>query len=257
MADTSTYPIKAPFGSRRYRLRKFFKKYFSLANIADLVSLIVTFSLGAVLAFERQPWVAGVLVLVYVIAQFTRGLIGLKRIKDQEEHRVEVIRQFFHHMNETIFGGSNQHRFTLFTVDPINKNYIIPYVRHRIGGGNDDAKNSKAYYPTGVGYTGLAWETPNTSFYKEFPEFNNRDEFEEYYRYRLQIPADIVSNISDHMLHVRHIFCWGFTDRTGRGLGVLSLDSREPWDQKPEEMSELSAKLASLKIFLEASSFNK
>ncbi|MBA3036521.1 MAG: hypothetical protein FP814_08520 [Desulfobacterium sp.] len=220
------FPFGFPFGSRRYRLLKTIHKYFRQKYFLDAIAALLTFALGAMVAFNRHPYWAGILLFGYISIQLVRGFFAIQRIQEMDAEHKALTRSFFHYMNGKLFPQTqNYHRFTLFIQDDVNKNYIIPYVRYYIGAaeGETNLDNSKVRYPKNVSYTGMAWGDPEKFLYKSFPSFADRQEFERFYIHELKIPHSIVKNISDYMVKVRHIFCFGFVDDMGNFIAVLSL----------------------------------
>jgi len=252
-------PVIHPFGSFFYRLTKWRRKYlhtksFWLEIIANSLAVIIS-----VLAYTEYPTAVLILGLAFLAAQLHPPIDTLLARKDREELRRKVIFEFFCFMNRTFFPtNENEHRFTLFTVDLVNKNFIAPYVRFYVGcPGMNEADKSKARYPwdtkgVGFGYTGMAWQRPKRFFYTTFPAFRSREDFEDYYINHLSIPKEVVKDISDYMVSVRQIFCYGFVDSKEQCLGILSLDSRIEWPQHPDAMPLLPEMLGALRTLLDS-----
>lgn len=245
--------IKCAFNSRFYKIRKWCRRNLHFTTILDLIGGATAVFIG-VLAYTPYPYLVSMLGVLYITTQAPRALLALKERRSIELSHRKAIHGFLHYMNNKLFGDQTDHRLTLFTVDPVNSDYIIPYVRFRVGGidGIKDAEDSKSHYPKGIGYTGMAWEQPRNYHSCVFPEFEDRQSFEYYYTHELNIPRDIVEEISDYMVRVRQIFCYGFVDSRDQFLGVLSLDSCIEWECKPDEMPLLGEMLGVLGTLLES-----
>ncbi len=216
-----------PFNSFRYQALKGLTTYFRLSTVLDAFANIIIVAI-AVLAYSKYPsWILG-LAATYTTTVIIRTVYILRRRREINQTQLCTIRDFFHYMNKRLFGGEPGHRFTFFRIDPIHRNYITPYARFEVGEADDSGvPRSKARYQKGMGYTGRAWENLETYTSVFFPDFPDRQAFVDYYLQELKLPEDIVRDISDHMIAVRHIFCYGLIDHQGRFLGVLSVDSRE------------------------------
>lgn len=256
MPEDPRLEVKYPFYSRKYKLCKYFHKYFKKKYIYDAISAFLALLLAIfALVNKQQPALIIGITVTYFFIQVLRAYSSLVKTGRGEQYYKEIIRQYFHYMNKRLFGETPcDHRFTLFTIDTVNANYIIPYARYCKGGGDagDDAEKSKARYPKGYGYTGIAWDKPGQCWYRKFDEFKTREQFNEFYEYELNIPAEIVKDLSPRMMETRHIFCWGIADATGKFLGVLSLDSRVDWPKDPPEMKDLAMLLGCLEAILVA-----
>ena len=245
--------VKYPFDSRRYKVIKWSCKYLQATTILDAIAatlMVITMAL----AYSTHPNAVIVLSLFYILTIAIRAFIVLRKRRSLDKLRRTAIHQFFHDMDHKLFGDQVNHRFTLFTVDPVNNKYITPYVRFSVGGidGIKDAEQSKSRYLKGTGYTGMAWKEPRNYHFCTFPEFKDRGEFEYYYTHELKIPEDIVKEISDYMVNVRQIFCYGFVDSKDQFLGALSLDSCIEWRYTPDEMPLLNDILGTLRALLES-----
>ena len=242
-----------PFGSLRYRILKWLKTYSRLSTVYDAFTNIIAIVIAA-LAFSPHPRLVVILAVLYAAIVFLRVRYIFKRRKEVYRTEISTIRAFFHYMNERLFNGEPGHRFTLFCVDPINRDYITPYARFEVGDVDESGiPRSNARYRKGVGYTGQAWENLQEYTSCVFPEFSARNNLVEYYIHTLRMPDDIVRDISDHMINVRHIFCYGLTGYQGQFLGVLSVDSRSSWEREEEDKSLLIELLTILGTILESS----
>lgn len=233
-----------------YRIKRWFFRYFYFTAALDGINSVVAITI-AVLAYSEYPRTAYALGGLFVIILSSRIYLVVKRRRSRYYTEKKVIHDFFYYMNNKMFDGAAGHRFTLFIIDPVNSNFITPYVRFEVGGTNaiEAAERSKARYLKGIGYTGMAWE--KTKFYLShpFPDFNSREQFEDYYINILKIPKDIVEDISNYMVKVKHIFCYGLVDKRDQFLGVLSLDSLSIWEKNPESLAEM---LSLLELLLES-----
>lgn len=245
-------PIKYPFGSWKYKILKRCYLYLSPPTVfLDIFGAIITVII-ACLAYSNYPnsvlWCG----IIYVVTQIIRAILTASKRIERESIQRKAIHAFLCDMNRKMFGRNSSHQtFTLFTIDPVNTNYIIPYVRFSVGGrGINDAEESKAYYPKGISYTGQAWKSPNKYISTAFPLFKDRDDFENWYINEINIPREIVKNISDRMVGVKQIFCFGFVDNNDQFIGVLSLDSTVEWNREPKKMAHLGESLQNLKTIL-------
>jgi hypothetical protein len=204
------------------------------------------------LAISNHPVAVALLASFYALTLIVRGGIVLRRKIGKKHLEVRIIHKFFHYMNQKLFNNLPGYRFTLFTVDPVNSNYITPYIRFQIGGrdGLTDAEKSKAHYSQGMSYTGIAWQHPRQCHRHVFPLFADREEFAFYYVNTLKVPREVVKHISDYMIEVRQIFCYGFVDASDQFMGVLSIDSDTEWGQTPDSMVLLGEMLGVLKALL-------
>lgn len=143
-----------------------------------------------------------------------------------------------------VFGSPPGCRATWFDNDVIHRNVLVPRVRYAPGESRLSRLWSSRrellalYYPRGVSFTGLAWAVPSAPLVHEFPPFSGRAEMEKYYEEELHIAPDIIELISNSMVRVRTILCFGIDDpaRKDEVLGVLSIDftgvhSGEFWDR--------------------------
>lgn len=205
------------------------------------------------MALTKYPIAVGLLSILYVLTLLVRGGLILRRKIGRKHLEARIIRNFFHDMNEKLFGNLPGHRFTLFTVDPVNPDYITPYVRFVIGGkdGLSDAEESNAHYLRDMSYTGIAWQHPGYYHRHVFPLFKDREDFEFYYVNTLGIPREVVQDISKHMIGVRQIFCYGFVGSDDQFLGALSIDSDTEWGQIPGSLPMLREMLGILRSILE------
>lgn len=248
----SQSPTRFPFDSRKYKILKWCSRNLQTMTILEVVGAVAA-AFVMMLAFSEHPKAVALFASVYVLTLIVRGGIVL-RLKIGRKHlEAGIIHKFFHYMNQKLFNNLPGHRFTLFTVDPVNSSYITPYIRFRIGGrdGLRDAEESRAHYSQGMSYTGIAWQHPKRCHMHVFPNFGNREEFEFYYVNTLQVPRDAVQQISDYMIGVRQIFCYGFVDSRDQFLGVLSIDSNTEWGQPADSMPLLDEMLGILRALLE------
>jgi hypothetical protein len=222
-----------PIGSPSHKLARWFVDRFTPSTfLLDISGFILATTISC-LSWKKQDFTPALYIgITYIAVQAVRAFLIIKRKEVKNLARKRTIHTLFRTMNRNMFGDSaNHHRFTLFVPDLIHKEYITPYVRFSVGGnGISDSDKSKSYYPRGVGYTGMAWESPDTYHSRKFPEFSTRDAFELYYTETLNIPEKIVTQLSSTMQKVKQIFCYGFIDSNDQFIGVLSLDSCISWD---------------------------
>jgi hypothetical protein len=153
-----------------------------------------------------------------------------------------------------MFPSQPDRRLTLFVVDPLYSNFVIPKVRYSLGQRVLTAEfRSNARYQRGEGATGRAWENPDSLVFNDFPQFVGREEFETHYVGRLRIPRDTVKALSDYMVRVRGIWSYAFTDYKGDLLGILSIDIQG--DDTQLNADSVKKLIQALGAVLEAHSF--
>lgn len=233
-----------------YTIKKWFFRYFYFTAALDGINSAVAISI-ATLAYSEHPRLVYALGGSFVVILSSRVYFVVKRRRSRYYTEKKVIHDFFFYMNNKMFGGVAGHRFTLFVIDPVNSNFITPYVRFEVGGTNgiEAAERSKARYIKGIGYAGMAWERTKSYISHPFPDFNSRELFEDYYINTLKIPRDIVADLSNYMVKVKHMFCYGLVDKQDQFLGVLSLDSLSSWEKEPAFLAEM---LSLLELLLES-----
>jgi hypothetical protein len=152
-----------------------------------------------------------------------------------------TIAALFKFMNDRLFSGSSNTRFTFFVPNGqvqrqgrVTEDCIRPLVRYQVGGSDAirDAEVSRAVYVKGEGITGFAWKHPrDTVHIKEFPAFGTRREMEQFYVHQMEVSESVVGLLSAYMNDVRGILAYGFVDHADQLLGVLSLDFRNPLEE--------------------------
>lgn len=138
----------------------------------------------------------------------------------------QIVVQQLRVVYEGLFDKTPDRRLTIFVPNEIGDE-LVPWVRYAPGSLQPHAEiESKARYRKGEGFTGRAWEEPNTWLFQPldgYPLDADREEFEKYYTRRLKIREDVVRKLSSYMERVHCIHSYGFADREGF-LAVLSVD---------------------------------
>ncbi len=199
----------------------------------DFLQLVMAMATGglAISTYSLHPERVLILGGVYFFALLLLYGDTLRSRGAKDRVQAEVLWGLFSHMNKEIFHDDNTTRFTLFIPSPLRSDYLVPWYRYRKGGQDPiaEALKSKARYRRGEGFTGQAWENAgNDLFCGSFPVFGSRNDFDKYYISELEIEPDTVRELSDFMVSIRTIFTYGFTETTGKLLGVLSLDMQRP-----------------------------
>lgn len=220
------------FFSPSYRFRIWGLRYL---RIRDFLQLLMAGATGGLAITTYSLHHEAVIILggVYFVTLLLLSLQTIRGRAARDRVQADVLWGLFSHMNKEIFRDDSGTRFTLFIPSPLRRrsDYLVPWYRYRKGAQDPitEAQKSKARYRRGEGFTGQAWEQAGSYlFYGSFPFFPSRTEFEKYYKSKLEIEPDTVHEISDFMIKVRTIFTYGFTDSTGKLLGVLSLDMQRP-----------------------------
>jgi hypothetical protein len=215
--------LAAPF-------RRTLSTYLRLSDVLDiLANLALVFitvesvnAVGDVFKLPKPILYAAAGYVIFTIWRF--GLVV--RARGARDHAFrEAVCQVFHWLYREMFASQADRRFTLFVIDPLDSESLIPKVRYSPGSRTLMAEfKSSARYCRGEGSTGRAWEDPGSLLFNEFPQFGSREEFEAYYVSRLKIQRDTVRGLSSYMVNVRGIYSYGFMDARGDLLGVLSID---------------------------------
>ena len=202
-----------------YRFRRWFLRYL---RWADLLGLLIGLlgSILAVLAYSQYQTATLYLGSTYALVFVFRFIQITKSRRARDTVQANVYWQICYQIDRHIVDSELGARITLFCSDPFRPTYIIPRYRYRRGLDNPiiEAAKSRARYKFDEGITGAAWAQPGSLYVGIFPRFDTRSELEAYYRDRIRISHDIVSDLSDYMERVRTILSYGLEDAYGRFL---------------------------------------
>ncbi|MEK7995447.1 MAG: hypothetical protein AAB403_16730 [Planctomycetota bacterium] len=192
--------------------------------------------MAAVLAantYTTHPELTILVSTLYVVVLILIFVATFRSRRARDQIQGEVVWGQFALINKEIFKGDYRTRFTLFKEDSFHRGQISPWYRYFKGGRGPikEAEESRARYSRtkADGLTGQAWqEAGRCMLWRLFPKFNNRQEFEDYYINKLGMSEKTVKHLSDYMIGVQSMFCFGFVCRREKTLGVLSIDFKAP-----------------------------
>ncbi len=258
MVGFSLESVQQRAGTLWYRARRFSRLYlrFSdvLEGVANLCLLIIALN-----TLSAAPVIGLLFGMVYVFATGWRYVLTLRRRRVRDATERKTVGQLLNWFYDQMFGRTPGRRLTLFAIDPLDPQYIIPRVRYAPGHADHNAeRGSRARYRRGEGFTGRAWDKPGELMYELLPAFPNRTEFTRYYVEQLRMAPETVERISDYMVAVRGIYSYGFRDHEGHLLGIVSIDVQGPPDNTEGlPLNEVERMLKALGGVLEAFSYER
>lgn len=214
----------------RFGLRAF--RYLRWRDVWHGLTIVVAGYLVATMYLRfthpRPALIAGA---IYAFLVIVDGVDMVRGRKARDYAKAEILKTIFSRMNDEVYAGDVDTRFTLFLQSPLSSDYIVPWYRYRKG--DEDlivaANSSRAFYRKGEGFTGYAWANAGTELiWANLPVFQDRAELDRYYTSALNVTPGSVGRISDEMLNVRCILSYGLTDSDNKFLGVLSVDLPYP-----------------------------
>ena len=199
-----------------------------IVDVLDLAGTSIAFLVGLT-AYWRLPDDKRFLILVlgpaWILVVIPRVVLLARRRRLAESTKRQTIVQVFRWIYEQVFGNTPGRRLTLFMLDPLDENEIVPKVRYQPGSPQlRPERTSRARYRRGEGFTGEAWASTGDLIFRPLPRFATRQEFRTYYIDQLKIRPTVVDGLSDYMERVESIYSYGFCDQGGALLGVLSID---------------------------------
>ena len=212
-----------------YRFRISLWRYLRPRDLL-LASMLILALLLFLVASQASQLVATLIFSLYVFFFVTSAVQVWDSRQERDHVQAGVLRSLFLQMHHHVFNDDPRVRFTYFIRSPLNPGVIVPWYRYSPG--TTDvivaALQSRAQYKRGEGITAEAWKSPGELLLARFPRFESRKAFENYYIDELGISRDVAYQLSAYMKDVQAIFAYGFVDRLGRLLGVLSLDIQAP-----------------------------
>ena len=150
---------------------------------------------------------------------------------------VELVAGIFALLNEEIFLGDPQVRFTLWQRPGRATDFLVPWYRYRKAGRNVcvEADESNMRLRRGEGITGQAWnEAGKQMRYLPIPKFSSRPDMETFYVEKQDMPSVQAREISAFVLGVESSFSYAFVDEHGGLLGVLNVELQAPLVRKAD-----------------------
>jgi hypothetical protein len=219
-----------------YRIKRWCWRYVRFRDAAQLL-MAGAAGLLAINTYSKNAVLTVAAGMTYFVLLLLSGVTVLRNRKARDHIQAEVLWELFHHMNNELFESSDTARFTFFNTTRFSREEcLVPWYRYRKGAQDpiEEANRSRAKYKRGEGITGQAWSKTGRLLFGTYPAFATRQDFERHYIDVLGIDRETVQRLSGEMQHVRTIFCYGFTNGSGKLIGVLSLDLEDGLQVDPE-----------------------
>ncbi len=232
---------KSQFFNRRHRFRVWRWRYVYRKQLVKIGIAVASVVMGLSAASERNP--------VGIAAGVVFVLLSIWSIRDllQPRDRVQaaMLWKAFSRANKYFLDNSGGTRFTVFRPSIVDSDVLVPWYRFQKGGQGaiKEAQKSRARFKEGEGTAGSVWKSRKEDWVFSRPdrEFGTRAQFDQYCIDKLELPKDVVSDLSDHMIPVRYIFAQLILTDDDKLLGVLTIDSISPLERTESESGEPTA----------------
>lgn len=188
--------------------------------------------------------VVGPLLGLYLTAILLRAILILRYRERDNGKLPSVFLSLANYINERLFCGSNDTRFTLFRVAPFRNDFIVPWLRYRRGGQGAlaEAEASLARYGRKEGVTGRAWDDPQERIsIQVFPPFlGDADLMRAIFVQQFGVKTENAFAVSDYMADVTCVLSHTFLDGQKQFSGLLSVDIRNATIEFPAPSSDAS-----------------